>query len=318
MNQGFDVIGDVHGHADKLITLLVRLGYQERAGVWTHPKRQVIFVGDLIDRGPGQLDAVRIPRAMVDAGTAFVVAGNHEFNAVAFHTPDPAAPGEYLRRHSDKNLAQHEAFRSQVKEWSRLHDDLVDWFKTLPLWLEFDGLRVVHACWDSDAIKAVQPMASEGNSLTDALVHAASDPGSPAWAAIEHLLKGPEVPISPPYLDKGGHRRERARFQWWLPNADRLDVGALIPSGTTTMDGKPYPPLPATPITPPVAPYRDSVPVLYGHYWASGTPTLTSPVTACVDYSAGKGGELVAYRWSGELILDDSNFVSTGQEEGTG
>jgi hypothetical protein len=31
---------------------------------------------------------------------------------------------------------------------------------------------------------------------------------------------------------------------------------------------------------------------------------------ACVDYSAGKGGPLVAYRFNGEPVLSASSFVS--------
>ena len=50
---GFDVIGDVHGHADRVRGLLARMGYAERHGVWAHPRRTAVFVGDLIDRGPG-------------------------------------------------------------------------------------------------------------------------------------------------------------------------------------------------------------------------------------------------------------------------
>ena len=42
----------------------------------------------------------------------------------------------------------------------------------------------------------------------------------------------------------------------------------------------------------------------------TGTPTILSPKVACVDYSAGKGGALVAYRWDGESNLDSRNFVS--------
>ena len=40
-------------------------------------------------------------------------------------------------------------------------------------------------------------------------------------------------------------------------------------------------------------------------------PRRCSPQTACVDYSAGAGGPLVAYRWSGETELDDANFVTS-------
>lgn len=48
--DGFDIIGDVHGCADKLDSLLAKLGYQSQDGVYGHASRQAIFVGDLIDR----------------------------------------------------------------------------------------------------------------------------------------------------------------------------------------------------------------------------------------------------------------------------
>lgn len=79
----FDIIGDVHGCADELETLLDKLGYLVR---WngkevtvTPPEgRRVIFVGDLVDRGPRSPDALRIAKHMVDAGTGMVVVGNHD------------------------------------------------------------------------------------------------------------------------------------------------------------------------------------------------------------------------------------------------
>jgi hypothetical protein len=51
-----------------------------------HPDRQAIFVGDLIDRGPRQVESVEIVRSMVDAGAAQIAMGNHEFNAIAYAT----------------------------------------------------------------------------------------------------------------------------------------------------------------------------------------------------------------------------------------
>lgn len=51
--SGFDVIGDVHGHAAELTILFKRMGYQETNGVLRHPEgRRVVFLGDFIDRGP--------------------------------------------------------------------------------------------------------------------------------------------------------------------------------------------------------------------------------------------------------------------------
>ena len=52
--------------------------------------------------------------------------------------------------------------------------------------------------------------------------------------------------------------------------------------------------------------------MIVGHYWETGTPTVLGVRAACVDYSAGKGGPLVAYQWSGETELTDEHFVSHG------
>lgn len=60
---GFDVIGDVHAHAEKLVGLLDTLGYESIDGTWRHATRQAIFVGDLVDRGPEQVRCVEIVRA---------------------------------------------------------------------------------------------------------------------------------------------------------------------------------------------------------------------------------------------------------------
>ena len=52
----YDIVGDIHGHASRLAQLLERLGYAQDAQSWHHPARQVIFVGDFIDRGPEQVE----------------------------------------------------------------------------------------------------------------------------------------------------------------------------------------------------------------------------------------------------------------------
>ena len=81
--MAYDIIGDIHGQADKLHALLGKLGYRYRQGAYRHPSRTVIFVGDFIDRGPRQVESVMTARRMVDAGFAMAVMGNHEFNAMA-------------------------------------------------------------------------------------------------------------------------------------------------------------------------------------------------------------------------------------------
>jgi len=87
----FDIIGDVHGCADELMALLLKLGYEVkfsgqgegRQAMTTAPKgRRVVFVGDLVDRGPNSPDVLRIVMAMVGAGQAFCVPGNHDVKLV--------------------------------------------------------------------------------------------------------------------------------------------------------------------------------------------------------------------------------------------
>ncbi len=71
----FDLVGDVHGCASELETLLTRLGYVD--GV--HPEgRTAVFVGDLVDRGPDSPGVLRRVMGMVEAGSALCVPGNHE------------------------------------------------------------------------------------------------------------------------------------------------------------------------------------------------------------------------------------------------
>lgn len=101
--DGYDIIGDLHGCATKLEALLAALGYAEdnRTGTYRHPQRTAIFVGDLVDRGPEQLRVLQIVKAMVDAGNAHIVMGNHEFNALAYATKWPTGSGRFLRPHDD-------------------------------------------------------------------------------------------------------------------------------------------------------------------------------------------------------------------------
>ncbi|MHA7653408.1 metallophosphoesterase [Mycobacterium sp. ML4] len=85
---GYDIVGDIHGCASTLQTLR---GYHDRAGTLRHPQRQTISVGDLVDRSSEQLGVLEIVRGIVDGGSARIVMGNHEFNAVGDATELPPA-----------------------------------------------------------------------------------------------------------------------------------------------------------------------------------------------------------------------------------
>jgi protein phosphatase len=78
----FDLIGDIHGCFDELYTLLIKLGYQiQKKDQYqiTHPQnRKIIFVGDLVDRGPKTPEVLRLVMDVVESGVGFCVNGNHD------------------------------------------------------------------------------------------------------------------------------------------------------------------------------------------------------------------------------------------------
>jgi len=83
----FDIIGDVHGCIDELRDLLAKLEYQlvQENGTYhvtPPPGRKAVFVGDLVDRGPGIPEVLRVVMSMVEAGTALCVPGNHDMKLV--------------------------------------------------------------------------------------------------------------------------------------------------------------------------------------------------------------------------------------------
>lgn len=316
--SGYDIIGDIHGCASLLRTLLDGLGYVVgESGAYEHADRQAVFVGDLVDRGGEQEDTLRIVKAMVEHGSAQIVMGNHEFNAVTYGIEHPDRRGEYLRARNEKHWTQHRAFLEQIDDATRA--EYLAWFATLPLWLDLGGLRVVHACWHQPSMRVVEE-ALGGNRFTASTQFVrASTKGDPLYDAIEVLLKGPEIDLGrhglQPYHDKDGNPRSSARVMWWRDDATTLRELAVIGGNFTTVTGETYPALPEVDVDAAdrAYSYTDAVPVFYGHYWRSGEPEVGvdyTARTACVDFSAVKTGTLVAYRWDGETTIDPEHYAS--------
>jgi hypothetical protein len=304
----YDVVGDIHGQARELEALLAKLGYKCEDGCYSHQNRKVIFLGDFIDRGNHQREVINIVRPMIDTGAAFAVMGNHEFNAIAYYTQ--TGNGSYLRPRNSKNTLQHQAFLKEYQDDPEGWGDVIDWFKTLPLWLELDDIRVVHACWEGMYVERILELQNGSNLLGDELLHAASDRDKWQYKAVETLLKGVEVPLPLGYSfeDKDGIRRYDIRVRWW-------DMGKTYRQcymGPEEFRDE----IPDTPISSSdkVQYSASDKPVFLGHYWMSGQPTLLTDNIVCVDYSVAKsGGKLVAYRWDGEATLDSAKFVSVGR-----
>lgn len=308
----YDVIGDIHGYADELRSLLNTMGYEAQDGTWAHPERKALFLGDFIDRGPKNQEVVTIARSMVESGNGLAIMGNHEFNAVAWATPHPYKPGEYLREHSDKNRNQHQGFLEQVGEGSEAHNEVIQWFKTLPLFLDLPEFRAIHACWHHAQLSVIAPNLDEEHRIKEDAWVELTTYGSQKFEAAEMLLKGLEIPLPSGYKfrDEYNNPRRKVRARWWdLDRAAYRDVAMVPEHAYKDMPDQNIP-------TGSVPGYDGKKPVFVGHYWFKGTPEPLTDQIACLDYSVvdSKGGKLCAYRWDGKPTLSSDNFIWVKQE----
>ena len=313
----YDLIGDIHGHADALVRLLEKLGYAEFDGVYRHPKRRVVFLGDYIDRGPEIARTLKIVRAMVEADTAIALMGNHEFNALAYFLKWPdressSEPDAWVRPHTSVKTHQlsatMEQFGATPESCSDELRDALEWFRTLPMWLELDGFRAAHACWDWEQIQLIEESTVIGDQplWTDEFFYQAGRPGTLLFKAVEEILKGKEIRLPPGsrHVDKDGHARSAVRAQWYrLPDGETFQTYALPPN-------QEYPDDLITEYAH-IRPYPVSEPPMFcGHYWLRGEcPELLAPNIACLDWSVAKDGFLCGYRWDGENELSEDKFV---------
>ncbi len=212
----YDMIGDIHGHADKLVGLLNKLGYTHDGTSYVAPEgHQAVFMGDFIDRGKQQLATLNIVFDMIDNQQAFAIMGNHEYNAICYAAQDEN--GDYLRLHTAHNLSQHQEFLNEVGFDTDLHRYWIKRFYELPLWLESDDFICVHACYDKYSMDILSPLL-KGNRLTPTTISDLGKQDTKTYHAIEHLLKGIESPLPDgmTMTDKTGIVRTQARIKWWI------------------------------------------------------------------------------------------------------
>ena len=314
--QGYDLIGDIHGCALTLEMLLKRLGYQCQDGVYRHAERQVVFLGDIVDRGPRIREAVQIVRAMVEAGSAQIVMGNHEYNLLCYLTPsDENGEHEYLRERTPRHhrilketLEQYEAYPQEL-------ESLLEWIMEMPLLLEFDHFRVVHACWHQELIDQFQQQYG-GNHLTPELLQRSASHGTFEWTLLDRLLRGThlKLPHDEVMISRDGFRRRFFRTKFWAREpqlyADVVFQPDPLPShiARQALSAQDYDDL--------LYYGEEEKPLFIGHYWREGLPEPITDNIACLDYSAVKFGKLVAYRMDNEqrIAADKFVWVDVGQE----
>ncbi|MFN4128208.1 MAG: metallophosphoesterase [Paracoccaceae bacterium] len=153
------IIGDIHGRADLLDSLVRQLCREP------HPDRiRVILVGDLIDRGPDSAGVLARVRDWCNAPTPFAdvrcLMGNHERMMLDF-LEDPVSHGSrWLSNGGDATLENFglsphrrlpeataaEALLAQRDDLlGALPDGVHDWLLTLPLIWQEGHLVITHA-----------------------------------------------------------------------------------------------------------------------------------------------------------------------------
>jgi len=144
-NIPLDIVGDVHGEIGALNRLLASMGYGPDG---SHPQgRKLVFLGDLVDRGPDSPTVLERVISMVRAGHAWCVMGNHEMNILRNERKD----GNDWIMAPDK-VPSGSMHTANMEERHRYQAFIA----SLPLALERSDLRIVHACWHDASIAALR------------------------------------------------------------------------------------------------------------------------------------------------------------------
>jgi hypothetical protein len=335
-----DLVGDIHGEIELLRELLGRLGYDEDGN---HPKgRRLVFIGDLGDRGPDSPAVIECVRRLVGNGRAQCLLGNHELNLLR---NDSKSGNRWFINPLHPEQQRGGEFSHCRPAPEALKPVWLEFFESLPLVLERDDLRVVHAAWDSAEINVLR----RENGSTAALFRGFEDQTDRNLAA-EGLLEAAgkekaqwkheldnesaKVPLLPA-LGKVDERRQMGNpVRVATSGVERLAQRAFWSKGKWRMCER-------------VrwwAEYQQPVPVIIGHYWRNadaqpasngfeGAPEMFDDVGAqawvgalgnvyCVDFSAGKRYEerrhgatsyeshLAAMRWPERELWFESGRVS--------
>lgn len=336
-----DIVGDVHGELDALHALLTAAGYDEQG---RHADgRHLVFLGDLVDRGPDSPGVVRFVRRLIDSARASVILGNHELNLLR---------GE-RKAGNDWFWNEHTAHDQRYGPWAWLdpaaQPEMLAFFGSLPLALVRDDLRVVHAAWHAPSIAALcAPPTGESfgelfSRLDDAANRQFEGLGLVARATHErakwrHHFADPEIDM--PMLDAVGQLDEERQM---------LNPVRVLTSGVERRAQRPFFSSGQWRFAERVRwwdEYTDDVPVVVGHYWrqfepldrkslGKGDPDLFDGISPqawlgsrgrvfCVDFSVGgrwqeRRSPIVAprsrlglLRWPERtLVLDTGEIVET-------
>ena len=134
------------------MSLLKKLGYDHDG---RHAQqRKLVFVGDLIDRGPDSPGVLRTVKRLVDSGNAQCISGNHELNAVRDEAnQNRSGEGWWYGR-------EEAGYNSVVVDADEKAQTFLPFLRSLPGALEREDLRIIHACWHEPSVEKLRGASS--------------------------------------------------------------------------------------------------------------------------------------------------------------
>jgi hypothetical protein len=303
----YDIIGDVHGHAQLLKKLLLKMGYAKTPSGYSLPGRKAVFTGDFINRGPHIRKTIRTIRTMVENGNALAILGNHEINTIIAHLKDNKK--KPLVKPPMKNFI---SVLKTVNEFVNFPDEWADhlkWMRKLPLYLDLNGIRIVHACWSDDAIEFLKTNLSPGKIKKDVFKKLYQEPDSELARNIWLITKGLQfkMPGDLKIMNNKGVSPRAFRMRWWENPAGKTFEEISFESKFQ---------LPAYTVPPEILPfslpYPENAPIVFfGHYCRINGPHIIKPNICCMDTCITGSKTLLAYRWNGEKKLLPENVIQS-------
>lgn len=303
----FDIIGDVHGYAVLLKKLLKEMGYSKADGIWRHPERTAIFIGDFINRGPQIRETLEIVHSMTLAGSALTILGNHEYTAILYHIKD--SKGDYLSKHISVNRGQIQSTLTAFKNYKQEWKDYLRWFRSLPLYMDLGKIRIAHAYWNDEEMKFLSGFIPEGK-MKKSFLRSIHENQHPAASIIYKTLKGLEFQSPSDLIIKcsKGIGRNIFRMNWWESPVNKtfrdLSFGNkfILPAYRVPVE-----------IAPTFEPYSPEKPIVFiGHYCLTEGPKIVQSNICCIDGCVTGNQKLSAYRYNGEEMLIVENIITVG------
>lgn len=218
-----DIIGDIHGECGALTSLLDRLGYD---GNGNHKEgRRLVFIGDLIDRGPDSPGVVRLVRHLMQLGKAQCILGNHELNILR---GEHKHGNHWFFGETEVIRKDKEATSFQVLADENFQKEVKEFFLSLPMALERDDVVVVHAAWDEESAEKMRQCESNVMEAYDSFERKIQegikadgitdqdeiDMREQNLNPVKVLCSGYEGRAAEPFF-AGGKMRNLERLKWW-------------------------------------------------------------------------------------------------------